>query len=114
MILLADLQPGDVFKKPHGKQHYTVVSTQSVLATENSNRPLSVNPCGQILRGSHHGIRMKSRNRRFGRSAMREFCVGVVHFVSQAGWIYNEDGGLEVIFIQRGQHATLWERLLVE
>jgi hypothetical protein len=38
--------------------------------------------------------------------------VGAVFFVSQAGWLYKEDMGQEVILIQKGQHATLWERLL--
>lgn len=111
-MILADLQPGDVFRKPHGRQHYTVVSTLSVLATENCDRPLSVNPAGQILRGSYHGIRMKSRRRRFGRSATSQMWVGAIFFVSRAGWLYKEDMGQEVILIQKGQHATLWERLL--
>lgn len=112
-MILGDLHPGDVFRKPHGRQLYTVVSTQSVLDTENCNRPLSVNPSGQILRGSYHGIRMKSRRHRFGKSALSGMWIGAVFFVSQAGWLYKEDMSLKVILIQKGQQATLWERLLM-
>lgn len=113
MTLLADLQPGDVFRKPHGRQLYTVVSILSVLATEDCNRPLSVNSSGQILVGPHHGIRLKSRRRRFGR-LVYQMWPGAICFVSQAGWLYKEDGGIEIVFLHKGVQATFWERLLAE
>ena len=113
MTLLADLQPGDVFRKPHGRQLFTVVTRESVLATENCRRPLSVNPAGQILVGSHHGIHLKSRRRRFGKLVYQMF-AGDVCFVSQAGWLYNEEGGTVVVLLHKAAQATFWERLLAE
>jgi hypothetical protein len=110
-MILGDLQPGDVFRKPRGRQHYTVVSIQSVLATENSSRPLSVNPSGQILVGKYHGTSAKTAEVRRDFIRTSQMWVGAIFFVSKAGWLYKEDMSLEVILIQRGQHATLWERL---